>query len=77
MAKNWCKIIELEEHDVLVQKEFDNDIHCLIVTFKEDDEDLTMKATIGIGKDKEKANEAFKNFSEENAKILIKQLIPS
>lgn len=72
--KNWCKIIELENHDVLLQRLSNNkDDEHIKVTIKTDG--LTASYNLGYGEDEARADEAYQEIDKEKAQILLKQTL--
>lgn len=64
--RNWAKIIEVGDYDILVQRLCNNDDgEHVSITLKVDEGQLT--TTMGFEDDSHEANEAFKNFKEEDA----------
>lgn len=64
--RNWAKIIEVGDYDILVQRLCNNDDgEHVSITLKVDEGQLT--TTMGFEDDSHEANEAFKNFKKEDA----------
>jgi hypothetical protein len=54
--KDWCKIIETETYDVLVQRKSDDDTELILITIQTDDAEITQ--TLGFDNVK-KANKVY------------------
>ena len=72
--KKWCKIIETEKHDVLIQR----------MSTDEDGEHLTISVKLegvlaqfkpSFGDDEAFADEAFQKYSKEDAETLVKNTL--
>ena len=72
--KGCFKIIELENHDVLVQRlsDYDNGEHIRITVVFEG-HNITMKPS--YDNDKKKADEAFENYNEKSAAQIVESTI--
>lgn len=70
MAKNWCKIISLKDHDVLVQR-LSNDEDGEHIEFKMIIDGVTASFKASYDEDKAVADETFESFSEKDAQKLL------
>lgn len=70
--KNWCKIISLPTHDVLVERISNHDdLEAVRVSARFDDHGAHLKATLGFEEDEQKADEAFENYDEAAAQNFL------
>ena len=74
--KNWCKILKVGKHDVLVQRLVTKeDGEHVKITVRFDDGQFIKSACMGDGDDAEKqAIELFKEYGKESAKLFVKEL---
>lgn len=72
--KNWCKIIELENYSVLVQRLSDgeNNEHIVISTRLEG---VTPSITACFEEDSDKADEKFKAYNADSAKEFVNSML--
>ena len=69
MNKNWCKIVELEEHDVLVQRRSnDDDGEHIKVSIAMDGMHLSLKLT---GENSDDADAMYEKFSKVDAEKIV------
>lgn len=69
----FCKIIELENHQVLIMKATDPDDYQFLVNVTTDFEDV--RPSIGMGFDDEaKRDKCFEDYNEEQAKKFIETM---
>lgn len=72
--KNWCKIIETETHDVLVQRlSTDEDGEHIQISIRLDGVLATFKPS--FGEDEAIADEAFLKYSKEDAEKIVKNTL--
>lgn len=73
--KNWCKIIQLDDYDVLVRKDYNEEKegHALNFQIYHIEKGLNMSITILCGSEA-KMNESFENISKEGTDVFAKQM---
>jgi hypothetical protein len=72
--KNWCKIIEMPEHDVLLQRLSDNEnLEHISVSVKIDGALANFK--LSYKEDEKLANETFEKFDGNDAQKIIDSVL--
>ena len=68
--KNWCKIIELEKYDILIQR-LSNDDDGEHIEFKMILDGVTASFKASYEDDSDLADETFKKYSKEDAQKML------